>query len=83
MKNMKALEYSRYMPAKNFRNNEEIVSDQTISGRIAGDKQPRVFAKFGAGRWYAILPEMEESFLKAGADVSTLAVEMVDEELTS
>lgn len=63
-------------------NKEEKVSDQTISYRKAGDKQPRMFAKFGAGRWYAIFPEMEESFRKAGSDVSTLAVEMVNEDVT-
>jgi hypothetical protein len=69
------------MTTKNFSNNEETVSERAISGRKAADKQLRMFAKFGNGRWYAILPEMEESFRKAGADVSSLAVELADEEL--
>lgn len=58
------------------------MTEQVILGGKAADKQLRMFAKFGAGRWYAILPGMEESFRKAGADISTLAVEMVDEDLT-
>lgn len=70
------------MTTKNFSNNEETVSEQAISGRKATGKKLRMFAKFGNGRWYAILPEMEDSFRKAGADVSSLAVEMVAEELT-
>jgi len=65
---------------QNLRNKGEKVSEEAISDRKAADKQLRMFAKFGNGRWYAILPEMEASFRKAGADVSTLAVETADVE---
>lgn len=33
-------------------------------------KPQRAFAKFQGGPWYAILPGMEESLRKAGAEVS-------------
>lgn len=32
----------------------------------------RMFAKFGEGHWYAILPGMESSFRKLGAVVQTM-----------
>jgi len=33
------------------------------------EKQYRMFAKVGDGRWWAIAPSMEDSFRKAGAVV--------------
>lgn len=35
-------------------------------------KPGRLFARFGDGHWYAILPDMADTFRKLGAAVSTL-----------
>lgn len=37
-------------------------------------KQQCMFAKFGDGRWYAILPAMETALRKAGAEVRPILV---------
>ncbi|MCU6501971.1 hypothetical protein LPN04_29685 [Rugamonas sp. A1-17] len=39
-----------------------------ISGE-PGEKQQAMWARIGDGRWYAIPPEMADSFRKAGAEV--------------
>lgn len=43
--------------------------------RKPGDKPKTLYAKVGDGQWYAIPPEMAESFRKAGAEVR-LATEL-------
>lgn len=42
-------------------------------------KQQTLFVRFGAGRWYAILPHMEASFRKAGAEVSEMPLSCAEE----
>lgn len=38
-------------------------------------KQQCLFAKFGDGRWYAILPGMELGLRKAGAEVCVMPLD--------
>ncbi|MFC0167596.1 hypothetical protein ACFFKC_05835 [Pseudoduganella danionis] len=44
--------------------NKELMQTNESDG-----KQQLMFAKFGDGRWYAILPGMEVGLRKAGAEV--------------
>lgn len=44
----------------------------TIQLNERGLKKRTLFVRFGAGRWYAILPHMEARFRKAGAEVSAM-----------
>jgi len=41
--------------------------------------QRTLFVRFGAGRWYAILPHMEARFRKAGAEVSEMPLNCIEE----
>lgn len=61
-------------------NRENLVLNKLTSADDQFEKTKTMFAKFGDGHWYAILPSMEEAFLKAGAHVSTLTVDTVCKE---
>jgi hypothetical protein len=52
----------------------EKVSKKAIAADVHADEQKRIFAKFGDGPWYAILPGMEDPLRKAGAEISIMAV---------
>jgi len=45
-------------------------------------KQQCMFAKFGDGRWYAILPSMETALRNAGAEVCLIPINGGNEEMT-
>jgi hypothetical protein len=50
------------------------VSEKSKQISESGVKQQCLFAKFGDGRWYAILPNMETGLCKAGAEVCVMPV---------
>jgi len=50
----------------------KLVVEIMIKANAAEVKQRTLFARFGDGRWYAILPEMEAGLRKAGAEVSVM-----------
>jgi hypothetical protein len=71
--------YAKSVPI--FFNRENLVLNKLTPVNDQFEKTKKMFAKFGDGPWYAILPTMEEPVLKAGAHVSTLAVDTVCKEL--
>lgn len=56
-----------------------MVSEKLVETNESEDKQRSFFARFGEGRWYAILPNMEVGLRRAGAEVYVTPVSDAEE----